>query len=127
METGSSDLKIVQVHLEEYDTELAHDVFYSQDRFEEWLYATVSQFLTSKGIVKNAVAVAGMSATLYTMPPRFKRHWEECVGLNVTAKNIVPSELAMMGILKGELASIFHFVKMAVAVDNSEDSFVWKD
>lgn len=31
-ETGRSDLKIVQLHLEEYDSELAHDVFSSQDR-----------------------------------------------------------------------------------------------
>lgn len=31
-ETGSSELRIVQAHLEEYDTELAHAVFKSQDR-----------------------------------------------------------------------------------------------
>ncbi|XP_066371980.1 uncharacterized protein [Miscanthus floridulus] len=105
-ETGSSDLKIVQVHLEEYDTELAHAVFNSQHRFEEWLYATVSQFLTSKGIVKNAVPVSGMNATLYTMPPSYKtlKDFVEEQGPLVSIKSVfggffklcVASDIGMM-------------------------------
>ncbi|XP_066371921.1 uncharacterized protein [Miscanthus floridulus] len=68
--TESSDLKIVEEHLDEHDPELAYHLFISQDRFKEWLYPTVSQFLISKGIANNAVG--GMNATFYTMPPSTK-------------------------------------------------------
>ncbi|XP_066374079.1 uncharacterized protein [Miscanthus floridulus] len=84
--TESSDLKIVEEHLDEHDPELAYHLFISQDRFKEWLYPTVSQFLISKGIANNAVG--GMNATFYTRAtlccltpaPRTARHGESSPG-----------------------------------------------
>lgn len=36
----------------------------------------------------------------------------ERVGLNITGKLIVPQELAIVAMLKGELSTVFHFMEM---------------
>ncbi|CAD6204351.1 unnamed protein product [Miscanthus lutarioriparius] len=65
-ETGSPSFEIHFNHILEYNKELAFAIFNSQDRFNEWVYPTVYQFLTSEGIAKNVVE--RMKITFHTMP-----------------------------------------------------------
>ncbi|KAG2614271.1 uncharacterized protein LOC120704511 isoform X4 [Panicum virgatum] len=69
-DAASFNLKMALKHLCEYDRELAYAIRNCQDRFDEWLSPTLSQFLISEGIVKNAVLIT--SVTFYKMPDSIK-------------------------------------------------------
>ncbi|CAN6162692.1 unnamed protein product [Urochloa humidicola] len=67
-DTGSFEIHFE--HILKYNKELAYAICNSQDRFNEWVYPTVYQFLISEGIVKNVIEK--MKITFCAMPMSVK-------------------------------------------------------